>query len=476
MGHKAFDLSRVTKAARVGCFAWTIATNELRWSDELCRMHGLEPSQFGGTLSAFIDLVYPDDQEFVNTMVEELLAQPGPFRYDHRIVRADGAVRTIHSQGEVESDASGRATQFIGACWDVTDPAAVREDLEHSLSLLRATLDAIREGVLVVDRNQKVVTCNRQFFDMWRIPPELDEEQNDTILLEHVESQIRQPAEFRRKVRELYEHPEAESFDLIDLTEHRHFERSSRPQCVGDEIVGRVWTFHDVTDRENALAAREILLAVAAHELRGPLMSVLLAVQSLQHKGLRSDQVAKALEIANREALRLSRFVDQLLDVGRLWSGHIQIDLEAVPLADVVEEVAATMTHEIAASGSQLTIHADDRPVVAADRSRLSQIVGNLLSNAIKFGRGRPIEVEIQGGQGRATLAVRDHGMGMAEDEMKGIFDAFERRVSDRQYGGLGLGLFIVKRLTSAMHGRIWITSRKGQGSTFTVELPEEGT
>jgi signal transduction histidine kinase len=151
----------------------------------------------------------------------------------------------------------------------------------------------------------------------------------------------------------------------------------------------------------------------------------------------------------------------------------MQLDLESVDLVDVVEEATSRLGIELGHSGSSLAIRAPKRVVGQWDRSRMDQVVTNLVSNAVKFGMGRPIEVEIAAQRGWTTLTVRDHGMGMDEPTRQRVFRPFERGVSLRHYGGLGLGLYIVKTIVEAQGGFVDVQSQLGAGSTFTVRLPQ---
>ncbi len=125
-------------------------------------------------------------------------------------------------------------------------------DHRKSLSLLRATLESTADGILVVDNLGKITTYNRQFADMWRIPPAVLSSGNDAEALDFVLDQLKDPGRFREKVRELYAHPGRESFDTIEFKDGRIFERSSRPQLVGGQTIGRVWSFRDVTEHRRA--------------------------------------------------------------------------------------------------------------------------------------------------------------------------------------------------------------------------------
>ena len=123
-------------------------------------------------------------------------------------------------------------------------------------------------------------------------------------------------------------------------------------------------------------------------------------------------------------------------------------------------------------SGCDAAICADGNVIGNWDRLRVEQIVTNLVSNAVKYGRGRPVEITVSRAGERARLTVRDHGIGIAPEHQARIFGRFERAVSERHYGGLGLGLWLVRRIVDALGGTIALESELDAGSTFTVELP----
>ena len=164
--------------------------------------------------------------------------------------------------------------------------------------------------------------------------------------------------------------------------------------------------------------------------------------------------------------------IGTLLDVTRITSGRFTISRREVDLARVVEAVVARSQTALQRSGSRLTRSGDPHVTGAWDSSALEAAVGNLLSNALKFGEGRPIEITIAKAADRARLVVADQGIGIALDEQARIFERFERAVPMERYGGVGIGLWVVRHVVEAHGGTIRVESRPGAGSTFSVELP----
>ena len=233
---------------------------------------------------------------------------------------------------------------------------------------------------------------------------------------------------------------------------------------------------HGALDRLRELdRLKNEFVAIVSHELRTPIASVYGAAQTLQHMELDREQRDALLSVIHSESARLAGLVDQVLWASRLEAGQVGGtggSCDAVELA--AEVVAAARTHLPDHLSLELRAR-DELPPVAADREKLKQVLANLIENAVKYspGGGR-VDVTIGRRDGVLRFAIRDEGIGIPPGEQRQIFEKFHRLDGSlrRGIGGTGLGLYISQELVRQMHGKIWVESREGAGSTFTFEVP----
>ena len=232
-------------------------------------------------------------------------------------------------------------------------------------------------------------------------------------------------------------------------------------------------------ETEEAVRAREEFLAIASHELRTPITSLVLRVQGYQRALGRHpervparDEVLQWLSHFNGQVGRISRLIDEMLDVSVLTSGRLVMHGEPVDLGETARRVGTALHDEARRAGSALTVTTDGPLVGQWDAMRVQQVVTNLVSNAIKYGEGGPVDVITRREGDSAVLAVKDEGIGIAAADLEQIFERFERRVSSRNYGGFGLGLWVARKIVQAWGGTIRAESAPGKGSTFRVDLP----
>ena len=237
---------------------------------------------------------------------------------------------------------------------------------------------------------------------------------------------------------------------------------------------------------ENAqkeIQARDQFLAIASHELKTPVTSMLLQVQTAIHNirnvSLANFSVAnllKMLEGTEQQSQRLSKMVNDLLNLSLITTGRIELELEETVMAKVVKDVAENFSEKMKRENNSITVTAD-KPVIGTwDKVRIEQAVSNLISNAIKYGKNKPIIITVSHANNEAVLTVEDQGIGMSSEQQKKIFERFERAVNSKDYQGLGVGLYITNQIVKAHHGKIYVHSKPNDGSVFVIELPLKQT
>ncbi len=234
-----------------------------------------------------------------------------------------------------------------------------------------------------------------------------------------------------------------------------------------------------LAEAREALRLREEFLSVASHELRTPLTPLSLNLQMVLREArahpemLFARRVEARLEPGHQQVQRMTRLIDDLLDASRLGTDSLVLSLEEVDLSALVHGVARRFEPVARRAGCSLVVEAPVPVVGQWDAHRLEQVVASLLSNALKFGARRPVLLRVEAEGGVARLTVRDEGIGIAPEQLPNIFERFSRGVSDRHYGGMGLGLFLTRYVVRSLGGEVVAESTPGQGATFTVELPQ---
>ena len=421
-------------------------------------------------------------------------------RVELRWRHVDGTYRTGLETISPICEAGGELEAVQVVFQDITDRVQAEQDLKTSLSLLSASLESTEDGILIVDREGRIVQWNRRFQIMWGVPEEILVSRDDDRAIAHVLSQLEEPEQFVAKVRELYAHPEESSFDRLRFADGRTYERYSQPQRLGDDVVGRVWSFRDISERlrtedehqrleeriqqTQRLESLGVLAGGIAHDFNNILTPILghaqLALMDLSPTAPGRGSIEE-IEKAARHASQLCR---QML----AYSGSASFTLEPVNLADLLEEMAHLLSASIAKKAA-LNLDVDPQlPRVSVDPGQISQIVMNLVINASEalgdqsgtiavrltaapcdeaFLRSNSLGDDLDPGM-YVWLEVVDTGQGMDAETLSRIFDPF----FTTKFTGRGLGLAAVLGIVRSHRGAISVESEPGRGTSFRVVLP----
>ena len=373
---------------------------------------------------------------------------------------------------------------LLGSLW----VAVLRHRIEEKTETLRATLESTGDGILVVNSQGKVVTCNDKFVEICRIPQSLRRSTDNGAILRSVSEQLKDPGAFLAKVHELDNDYETQSDDVLEFKDGRIVERHSEPQRLNGTSVGRVWGFRDMTERtrareelEKARDAAEVasrakteFLAAMSHEIRTPMNAILGMSEMLAESPLDIEQT-QYVEVFRRAGAKLLLLINDILDLSKIEAGHFELERVEFDLEEVVDQVIELTAVKARAKGILLLSHLS--PGIATflmgDPTRLRQVLINLLGNAVKFTDSGEVVLTVRnpasGRPGQIEFGVSDTGIGIPSAKLETIFEDYTQADASttRKYGGTGLGLGISQRIVAAMGGRITVTSSAGEGSTF---------
>lgn len=262
------------------------------------------------------------------------------------------------------------------------------------------------------------------------------------------------------------------TISIIENITERKLAEAARDKLLVQEQNARL-------EAQKAVNARDEFLSIASHELKTPLTTLALQTQLLNRlieqgrlTTLSKEKQQDMLRISRQHLERLSLLIDSLLDVSRIGVGKISLKKVDINLYTLIDDILKHFQMEFKEKGCSVTLTGDTNIIGHWDKLRLEQVIVNLISNAIKFGAGKPIAVKTFVEKGKAKFSVRDMGIGISKENQTRIFERFERAVSVNSFGGLGLGLYIVKELVETHGGHISVESELGEGATFIVELP----
>lgn len=444
------------------------------------------------------DLAHPGDRPEARERWELLASgREGSLAWEDRVRRKDGAFLRLQWNAAVCIE---EKVLYVSAR-DVTERREAEWKLRKSLAVLKATLESTADGILVVGRDGKMLSFNCQFARMWRLPNEILAARDDGRALAHVLVQLKDPDGFLDKVKKLYAHPEQESSDVLEFKDGRVFERYSKPMLAGEaDVIGRVWSFRDATERRRAeekirglnegleerVRARtaeleaankelEAFAFSASHDLRAPLrkMEGFLSILLERHADGLDEEGKRIGGILSANCERMGRLIDDLLAFSRV--GRKELVCSELDMTALARSVWDDLQKR--EPGRAAVLDLGELVPARGDAAMMRQVFWNLLDNALKFSRLKPesrVEVSslmAEGGR-EIVYTVRDNGAGFDMKYAGKLFGVFQRLHSLQEFEGAGIGLALVQSIVKRHGGRIWGEGAVGIGASFHFTLP----
>jgi signal transduction histidine kinase/DNA-binding response OmpR family regulator len=493
------------------------------------RIFGFPCSDWTQEASFFSRHLFSEDQEAFTNGLRQVASGGPEMEFDHRFVAADGHLVWLHT-GIRFSGSPGESKHEIRALSvDISQIKAAEASLRRSKGrsdFLAASSAMLSESL---DTEKTLTHFSRLSVDRfadWQAVHLIEEDGVQRLaVLSHrdpaAEGELRRSG-FRLPVDEVIQTGESRLFSAVTdahlaewfpdpamLADNHGLRPQSLiivPIAVRGRFVGaltfasRAYAYDDFDlvmaedlgrragsalenaalyiQAQEAVRARDEFLSIASHELKTPLTPLKLQTQSLRRaltlgipQAMSTEKIIRMLDSSDRQITRISRLIDDLLDISRIASGKMQLTFEEFNLCELLQDTIDRFAEEIKIARCTVELDCSAATPVRWDRFRIEQVVVNLLTNAIKYGAGTPIVISVAEAAGIVVVSVRDHGIGIAEADQARVFGRFERAVSGSHFGGLGLGLYIVTQILEAHGGTIALESRSGEGSTFTVKL-----
>jgi PAS domain S-box-containing protein len=490
LGDASAQLKLAVELADIAVWRHDLRSNRMHYNERAYAVLGMPPRPDGLSIDEVRALIHPDDLPEVLASAQRALAGDRPTDMQARYRRSDGSWRHVLTRRVVQRDGDGQPLAFLGVALDVTERVHAEQALRSADE--RAALAARSAGIGTWEVEFGTPDLERWDDQMFRLrgiaPRPNPPPRAERLALLHPDDRTRSldasPGALANRRPARYE------FRVVwpDGSVRWLASRSIPVVDAQGQVRRRMGVNWDITDSKDAELARQQsavaerasqaksqFLARMSHELRTPLNAVLGFTQLLQVEAQGAQDDARDAKLRHIRAAgeHLLSLVDGVLDLSSLEAGSLRLDIQPVDLAALVEQ-ALPLVAPLAERHRVQVRRGEVQGVVQADRTRALQVIVNLLSNAIKYNKpGGEVHVAASLAADEVTLSVADTGRGLSRAQLAHLFEPFNRLGAEREgIEGTGIGLTITKALLEQMHGRIAVTSRPGEGSTFSVTLP----
>ncbi|UCC30502.1 MAG: PAS domain S-box protein [Phycisphaerales bacterium] len=488
------NLRNAQRVAHMGSWQWEIQTGDLRWSEEIYRIFGLSPDQFGATYEAFLDSVHPDDRRLVQERVDAAVHDLKDYDIDHRIVLPGGEVRHVHELGEVTREVDGTPVRMVGTVIDITDRKRAEGAVQESRRFLQTVIDDIPELLMVIDRSYRIILANRAVRELsggqdpvsgcltcFQASHRRDAPCSES---EHP-CPVRQVIATKAPVTVTHTHFDANGQELlVEIFAAPVLDEAGEVAQIIEscrDITARVRAEEEARERQAELARVSRLGTIGematglAHELNQPLAAIVNYIQACLER-MRSGkgdlkELLVDMEQAAAQAERAGEIIEFIRDfVRKREPRRVAADFNAL-----VQGATDLVRLEARRGNVQLHLElADSLPPVTADSIQIQQVVVNLARNGLEAmeeteagAKNLTIRTSKAGGSS-VECAVADTGPGLSKDAMNRLFDPFY----STKPNGLGMGLSISQSIIEGHGGRLSAETAPDGGTMFRFTLP----
>ena len=437
-----------TKAANLYSWDWDLSNSKIWRSENHDQQYGLIENSVDFQPSDFFRHIFEGDRERVSQELNEAITACSELSTEYRMIWPDQSIHWMQSIGTVYTKADGTAHRISGCSLDISDRkfaeserTRLLQNLESEKQRLYSLFKQSPVGVFIVEGADHVFTLANEPHlklvgrdiigkkisevftpkELKNFEPELDQVFKTGVIYQKDEVQMKLDEN-----RSLYL-----NFSFYPFQDDQHSTKGvlGFVQDVTEQVEAKNRVQILADDLKKAVVVRDQFLSIASHELKTPLTSLKMQVQMRQRNLLKNnlsaftpEKLVKMFDGDDRQINRLTRLIDDMLDISRMSTGKLTIHKEISDLSLLVREVSERLAEQISLAGCSLKLQTPDFCIGFWDRFRIEQVVINLLTNAIRYGAGHPIELSIEKDDKMARISVRDHGMGIAPENHKKIF------------------------------------------------------
>lgn len=498
--------------AKIGSWEYDFELGEFHFSKQMLQMFGIPPHTVLTLESGLSYFLSEQEWQKIHTKNQSPeVNKTFEFRYNRNL---NNQPKWFQINGKRTFNELGKLIKLTGTVQDISEQIEKDTKIEYGRSLMQAALESTADGILVINLEKEITLYNQKFLKMLNVPTHVIESDNCKTLVEHIVAQLVNPEEFLSMNRQMYDELSSVTFTILDFKDGRILERYSQPQYINGEVVGRVVSYRDVTEKkqsekkinqllasltnqnlilEEKVAQRTLSLQksneeltrsnkdleqfayAASHDLQEPLRMVGSFTQLIKKKyePLFDESGQEYIGFVVQGVKRMAGLIKALLEYSRV--GRKEMNFNPVNINALISHKMRDLRHRINETNTKVEVQNLPDELIC-EPNQIGIVFHNLIVNAIKFNKSPQPMVEISAEERERDwlFKISDNGIGISVEHQEQIFEIFRRLHLKEEYEGTGIGLALCKKIINRHSGEIWLSSQPQIGSTFYFTLSKE--